>query len=210
MTVASALGRLSRALAAWDVPAPAAPASAEQASEIERAVAPLELPADAAEFHRLVDPDSVAVLPEVPFGGMTSPVWHWNAAAGHPRVLFPLGYESHMYCSVELGSPGHPGGAVFRWDNDSDGSYLLVAASLTAMIDEMAAMVERGEGERIEAPDPAFRLDEQAWHHNCDRQLREQPHPEYGSAAAFPIGAPAAWPPHWRNAPLPPPATQHP
>lgn len=141
--------------------------------------------------------------------------WTSEVEAGHPRILFPLAYASHRFCGVELSSDGHPGGAVFTWacDDGSEGD-VLVAASITDLIDEMAAAVEDGDGGRMEAPEPAFDVDWEVWEGRCADRLQRNPHRTYGSVMSFPHTDPRlglnayrwpgviadTWPQHWWDA----------
>lgn len=82
-------------------------------AEVAAAVAPLPLPAELEWFWRNVDPFAFDVLP---YPQLTDPrfaldVWTDEQAEGldHPRVLFPIAYESHGFLRIELGlDPGHP------------------------------------------------------------------------------------------------------
>lgn len=204
MTIRVALDRLNRALGLCDVPRPATPATLQPLADVEAAIAPLRLPEEVAAFWRSVDPWTVRAFPPVPFYRVEELSSAWRLQVDtvefdHPPVLFPISYDSHVYRGVELDDADRRGGAVFEWaGDDGHDSYRLISASLTDTIDEMAAMVERGEGQRIQAPDPGFRLDEDAWYENCARRLHDNPHPVYGSAANFPFQDPHTWPPHWR------------
>jgi hypothetical protein len=185
--------RLNDALSAVGFEPLAPAAEGDAVAEIERAVAPLALPADLARFWERCDFSSLTVtgwtLPE--------PCTAQNALATHrqnlsevpllfgPPLLFPVARSSGDQWSIELGSRWSPGGTVVSQPTGTD-TWRIEYASFTDLLDVYAELLEEGRFKRWDNGLGSFTLE--------DERARQ----EQRLDGAREIGAAREqWPAHW-------------
>lgn len=166
------------------------------------AVRPLRLPVEVVMFWRLLDPAGVAPVPMPAFTTLDFALqtWHDHVSSPglSPRLLFPIGYESHGFLFVELDDGVRPGGAVFRHGYDDEG-FVLLTHSLTDYVLRLAQAWEEGWYDEETLPDGRVwrQVREDAFDKACAEALAAAPaHPVHGRRTRVPSD-PAAWPEHW-------------
>jgi len=126
-----------------------APSDAAILERIEAAITPLRLPTAVRRFWDLVDLASIYVHPHPDLTSAEFALQTWESHVSEapgmvPRVLFPIGYESHSHLFVELDGPDQDGGgAIFSWCYGGC-DFRLVFADLAGLLDWLTAAVAEG------------------------------------------------------------------
>jgi hypothetical protein len=129
MEIDAAIDALRAALAARGCDAPAPPEDDDALRALEAEIAPMTLPADVRRWWERIDPWT---LPDLAFPQLGRPAAALDAwrdvrrdyRSTQPLTLALVGYESWNCLSVELDTPGVPGGAMYRYDFGSGGFSL--------------------------------------------------------------------------------------
>jgi hypothetical protein len=116
----------------------------------------------------------------------------------HPKILFPVCYQSHAYMLVELDDGQGSGGVCV--DSDTGADFDIRFPSLTAYIDLIATMIELGEfAEQSGRARAIFDPDHRWSDAQAVRLTAAQPLRGFGDARQIPQDA-RCWPEHWLQA----------
>lgn len=102
-------------------------------ADIQREIAPLQIPEEIARFWQLVDPATITVAP---YPHPTTADFALDSWKSHrdefpgitPRLFFPVAYESHGFLFVELEDGRGQAGAVLEWAYAGSPFYVRFAA----------------------------------------------------------------------------------
>jgi hypothetical protein len=196
-----------------DEPQPSDPAVL---AEVEQALAPLRLPAEARRLVERVDLATVRLQVFPGFQGLALSVELWRQlielGRAIPRPLFGLCCESHVFLLVELDDPhGQGGGALFEWANDDPSvQHTLRHYSVADWLDTIIAVADGG-GVTPGRDGTWAWLDQDHYEQmRSERLAASPPHPVYGRPALHPryphlgygifLGPDVRdWPAHWRS-----------
>jgi len=205
MNVDSALDRLVAALAAAGMPAASPPESTAALEELERAIAPMRLPADVRWFWQRVDPLTMGfrTWPEIHRPDRALVAWrmeHDEFPGQNPGALVQIAYTSQSCMCVELDVGDIPGGALFA-SYIPDGEYERRFNDLGEWLVEIACHVELGRFVRCEYPGQLYLAvpdpDTEELEEAAPTPLA--PHPVHGDVVH--IGSDILdWPEHWQRA----------
>ncbi len=199
MSIDAKLAELGDALAAAGLPRPRPPRSPRALDELAAAIAPLRLPEDLRRFWEQVDVDSLAFerYPPIHSPDGSQCLWsqHRDSPGMVPRVLLPLGYESHAFVLVELHGPDDGGGgSMFAWGY-GDTAFHYVGDSIVNIIDQATVALRRGWLEHHEDGSVRILPNAQGTGFLNDR-LSDAPHPLFGDISSVPCDA-QSWPSRW-------------
>jgi hypothetical protein len=205
MDVDEALDALSEALAAAGLERPAPPADLTALAQLEAAIAPMRLPADARRFWQRVDAGTLRALtyPELHGPDLALESWRMGrsvVAAQQPQALVQVAYSSHQCMSVELDLGEIEGGAVFEW-NLVDEGFERRFDGLGEWLAHIARLVETGLFRRVDSPRGPYLYVPDPDRSSEERGMRPLPgpHPVHGTAVQ--IGRDILdWPEHWQRA----------
>jgi hypothetical protein len=187
----ASIDALTEALEANGVVGPRPPSDPPDLDAIDRALAPMSLPAQVRRFWERVDPASIRVWAH-PFPvGPDFALESWKREGEEfpgmvPRALFLVGYESWACMSVELRSRFGPGGSLFEWRLDG-GGFRLSYHELSDWLDRMTNLLLYGDCDRREGA-------------NGEMLFPRDPQVSLPLADATSFDRePLAWPPHWQR-----------
>ncbi|HEY3547824.1 MAG TPA: hypothetical protein VGK17_17265 [Propionicimonas sp.] len=173
-------------------------------ARIRAEIAPLRLPDEVYRFWRRVDPYTITVAPNPHPTNPEFALSAWRNHVGtrpllHPRMGFPVCYESHCFLMVELEDGRGSGGPLLSYQYAGGDGFAVAFASLAEYVDLLAMMIDAREFHYVHHESqswPVFNHDGD-WDVACEARL----------ASAGPLGRlgmgrhfgdlPAAWPPHW-------------
>ncbi len=200
VSVDDRLAVIERQLVALGIEGFSAPTDSSVLDRIDKAVAPLRLPAGVRRFWELVDPNTLRVLPYPRWSSPDVALKYWRneVADGEyvPRLLFPFAYESHVWLDVELHGPDEDdGGALFiHWAGGE--KFHLTLPSIESLLDHTIAELEQGHFRRAGGVVALIPPDQE--HATTDDLQSSEPHTHLGHfAAAF--GDRETWPPAWQE-----------
>lgn len=204
MAIDEAIDNLVAALEPFGVAAPQPPSDLAAVEAIERAIAPLTLPADLRRLWERVDPRTLRVShgprlcpPDFALEGWKDDRWlavTESTPVGPPNVLM-FGYQSWDCLGIDLDSPGRPGGSIWQWDLGSDELWQ-VFPDLTSYVESTASLLRAGGLDEFKPGDSDVAIDDMADDNPFRLALMQSDEP----GNSYERSDDTAWPEHWRQA----------